>query len=337
MTTPPNAPGWYTDPDAPGQQRWWDGTRWTGFTTAWAQDAQSPLTGPVGASATTSSTEASSTRHAQRRWRPSLTTWIVAAIAVLVAIIGAGTNGFGGFLIALALFGLGAGVWTLVSARPSWLNLPPRRGIGGAVLGISFAVLLLGGIVTPHAQQTSLAGAEPVAESPTATPRTSVAPAAEPTRTPTPTPTPVKSVQVVETTDPIPYGQTSYEDPEIDAGTNVVVTGGAAGSKVSRWEITLVDGVETGRVLVSETVAVAPVDEVTAIGIRQPAPAPAPEAVPEGGGCHPNYAGPCVPVDSDVDCAGGSGNGPSYVAGPVQVIGPDVYDLDRNGDGIACD
>jgi hypothetical protein len=44
-----------------------------------------------------------------------------------------------------------------------------------------------------------------------------------------------------------------------------------------------------------------------------------------------------VPIDSDVDCAGGSGNGPSYVSGPVQVIGPDVYDLDRDGDGIACD
>lgn len=53
-------------------------------------------------------------------------------------------------------------------------------------------------------------------------------------------------------------------------------------------------------------------------------------------GCDQNYS-PCVPVDSDVDCAGGSGNGPSYVEGPVTVTGSDVYDLDRDGDGIGCE
>jgi resuscitation-promoting factor RpfB len=54
-------------------------------------------------------------------------------------------------------------------------------------------------------------------------------------------------------------------------------------------------------------------------------------------GCDPNYSGACVPVASDVDCAGGSGNGPAYVDGPVRVIGSDIYDLDRDGDGIGCD
>jgi len=52
--------------------------------------------------------------------------------------------------------------------------------------------------------------------------------------------------------------------------------------------------------------------------------------------CDPNYSG-CVPIDSDVDCAGGTGNGPSYVAGPVDVIGSDIYDPDRDGDRIACE
>jgi len=66
-----------------------------------------------------------------------------------------------------------------------------------------------------------------------------------------------------------------------------------------------------------------------------PKPAPKPEPKPEPA-CHPNYGG-CVPVASDVDCAGGSGNGPAYVQGPVRVIGADVYDLDRDGDGTACD
>jgi len=44
-----------------------------------------------------------------------------------------------------------------------------------------------------------------------------------------------------------------------------------------------------------------------------------------------------VPIASDVDCAGGSGNGPEYVAGPITVVGPDVYGLDRDGDGVACE
>jgi hypothetical protein len=56
------------------------------------------------------------------------------------------------------------------------------------------------------------------------------------------------------------------------------------------------------------------------------------------GGCDPNYAGACVPVDSDVDCGGGSGNGPSYVyAKNFRVVGRDIYGLDRDGDGIACE
>jgi hypothetical protein len=46
-------------------------------------------------------------------------------------------------------------------------------------------------------------------------------------------------------------------------------------------------------------------------------------------GCHPGYD-PCVPIASDVDCAGGRGNGPVYVRGPIRVIGPDVYGLDRD-------
>jgi len=52
--------------------------------------------------------------------------------------------------------------------------------------------------------------------------------------------------------------------------------------------------------------------------------------------CDPNYSG-CVPIASDVDCAGGQGDGPAYVSGPVNVIGIDKYGLDRDGDGVACE
>jgi hypothetical protein len=43
-----------------------------------------------------------------------------------------------------------------------------------------------------------------------------------------------------------------------------------------------------------------------------------------------------VPYASDVDCEGGSGNGPAYT-GTVQVVGPDVYGLDNDHDGIGCE
>lgn len=52
--------------------------------------------------------------------------------------------------------------------------------------------------------------------------------------------------------------------------------------------------------------------------------------------CDPNYD-PCVPIASDVDCAGGSGNGPAYVQGPVRVIGVDIYGLDRDGNSVGCE
>jgi hypothetical protein len=67
-----------------------------------------------------------------------------------------------------------------------------------------------------------------------------------------------------------------------------------------------------------------------------PAPAPQPAEPAPKPTCDPNYSG-CVPIASDVDCLGGSGNGPAYVKGPIRVIGTDIYDLDRNGDGVACE
>ena len=52
--------------------------------------------------------------------------------------------------------------------------------------------------------------------------------------------------------------------------------------------------------------------------------------------CDPNYSG-CVPIASDVDCASGGGNGPEYAEGPIRVIGDDIYQLDGDGDRIACE
>ena len=52
--------------------------------------------------------------------------------------------------------------------------------------------------------------------------------------------------------------------------------------------------------------------------------------------CHPSYQGACLDRNaSDYDCVGGSGDGPLYT-GRVRVVGPDVFGLDRDGDGIGC-
>lgn len=68
-----------------------------------------------------------------------------------------------------------------------------------------------------------------------------------------------------------------------------------------------------------------------------PKPKPVPKPAPKPAStCDPNYSD-CVPVASDVDCAGGSGNGPAYLQGTAEVIGTDIYDLDRDGDGTACE
>ena len=61
-----------------------------------------------------------------------------------------------------------------------------------------------------------------------------------------------------------------------------------------------------------------------------PAPAPAPA-------CNPAYPDECLRDGiGDYDCEGGSGNGPNYVSGPIRVLPPDPFDLDRDSDGLGC-
>lgn len=60
-----------------------------------------------------------------------------------------------------------------------------------------------------------------------------------------------------------------------------------------------------------------------------------PLAPPAPSNCTPGYS-PCLAPASDYDCAGGSGDGPAYT-GFVRVSGSDPYDLDRDGDGLACE
>lgn len=68
-----------------------------------------------------------------------------------------------------------------------------------------------------------------------------------------------------------------------------------------------------------------------------PSTAPPPPTTPAPS-CDPSYPGVCLdPAVEDYDCAGGSGNGPGYVEGPIRVLPPDPFDLDREGDGVGCE
>jgi hypothetical protein len=138
----------------------------------------------------------------------------------------------------------------------------------------------------------------------------------------------------------------------VDPGTAQVVLRGPGGATRT---VRAVDGAFTATVrlrvgtnrfhLTARHTGYSPPDDLTVSITRtkpkpKPKPAPAapspPETTTQPANCDPNYAGACVPIASDVDCAGGSGNGPAYVQGPVRVVGTDIYDLDRDGDGIGC-
>jgi resuscitation-promoting factor RpfB len=142
-------------------------------------------------------------------------------------------------------------------------------------------------------------------------------------------PSPTIEKQTITETQEIPFKERTVNDSSLAKGTREVRTKGVTGVKTLTYEVTLTNGVETSRELLGEEITQKPVTQVIAIGTKEE-----PQEEPS---CDPNYSGACVPIASDVDCAGGSGNGPAYVQGPVTVIGSDIYDLDRDGDGIGCE
>jgi hypothetical protein len=134
----------------------------------------------------------------------------------------------------------------------------------------------------------------------------------------------------------IPFSRDIVKTSMLDEGVTRIDHEGRPGVRVRVMRVASKDGVEVGRDLVKTFVKQAPSAKVTLVGTRvKPQPKPRPK--PASSSCDPNYAGACVPIASDVDCAGRSGDGPEYVQGPVRVTGDDVYDLNRDDDDIACD
>ncbi|WP_292878476.1 G5 domain-containing protein, partial [Microbacterium sp.] len=230
----------------------------------------------------------------------------------------------------IALVVLVTGIVALARRRPTWLRMRTRAA-AVTVTAVSAAVLLVAGGVSaatlPGAATPSGNRAAPFA-APSTSSRAPASPRA------TPTPRPVRTTTTVTTTQPIPFAKSMVNDATLAKGTSRVRTPATNGVKTQTYRVTLLDGKEVSRELISDVITTPPVTEVTAVGTYV-APPPAPkQAAPA---CDPNYAGNCVPIASDVDCAGGRGNGPKYLVGTARVVGQDIYDLDRDGDGIACD
>ncbi|MBM2618513.1 G5 domain-containing protein [Actinoplanes sp. LDG1-06] len=228
-----------------------------------------------------------------------------------------------------------------------WQRLSPWQRAG--VVAVALILPCCGGVTVigalagdkPKTENVSgdrLAEVQPIAtttaagapEAPVVTSAATGAPVAttqpEPEATTAPATTAVVTTKRMVVKERIPYQTRKVEDDSLAKGKTRVRTKGVAGVKTVTWETTYTDGKPTARRIVKTEVTRKPVTKVVAVGTKEAG----------GGNCDPNYSG-CVPIASDVDCAGGSGNGPAYVDGPVTVIGDDIYDLDRDGDGIACD
>ena len=229
-----------------------------------------------------------------------------------------------------------------------WKRLPTVGKV--ALIVVPVLVLCCGGLTTvgalvdPPAKAgtksapTNVAAppAGPVAVGPADSDPTPTDPAAAtPGSTSQATPTPGTSnagaaatseIKTVTETQSIAYSTKRVNDSSLAIGTTKVRTAWVRGVKTLTYRLTLTNGVQTTKQLISSAVTKKPVTKVIAVGTKPTS----------SGNCDPNYT-PCVPIASDVDCAGGSGNGPAYVNGPVYVIGNDIYDLDRDGDGVGCD
>jgi hypothetical protein len=313
--------GWYDD--GSGQLRWWDGQQWTSYyfdprTSAVVDRSATPV-GPV--AQVSKGTSSAAGAGGRKQW-PAIVTAIAVALVVVV------TSGLGGFLLVLGVAGIAVGLFAVLNG--SWPRLRIHsRAVASGILAAGLVVSTIGGVAlaaanAPTDQRAAFVGTNSNgAQDRKATP------------TPSPTPTPVREETILEERTPIPFTTSNVDDPNIDVGASAVVTPGVNGEKLTRIRVVTEDGVEVQREVIDEVITVQPVNEVIAVGTRQPPPPPPP--APANNGCDPNYDGACVPIASDVDCAGGSGNGPAYVAGPVRIIGVDIYDLDRDGDGIACD
>jgi uncharacterized protein YabE (DUF348 family) len=94
--------------------------------------------------------------------------------------------------------------------------------------------------------------------------------------------------KTVTVTSALPHKVVQTADPNAVKGDRTVTTPGADGEQVAVYRVTVVDGREAARRLVSQKVAKQPVTEAVTVGTK-PAPAPAPAPSPSGSGSGLNW------------------------------------------------
>lgn len=202
------------------------------------------------------------------------------------------------------------------------------RILGVTAALLSFAVagctadaetVALSGSAATASESTTVSAAEPEVQ-----PETEVAASAATTAPP------VVTFETLREPVEIPFTKEVQATDDLDLGVKEVAQAGRAGIQVKVIRVRLVDGVEVARRVLRKVVKREPQSRIVLRGTYVEPPEPE-------SSCDSNYAGACVPIASDVDCGGGSGDGPGYVYGVVEVVGSDVYDLDRDGDGYGCD
>lgn len=128
------------------------------------------------------------------------------------------------------------------------------------------------------------------------------------------------TTKTLTTTKVVPYTTSTVEDSSLAQGTTETRTTGANGEMTQHWEVTYVDGKETGRKLTSEEVTKKPVNEVLVKGTYV-APA-APTNCPNG--TYTNSAGNvvCSPYES-----------PSAPSGATAICGDGTYSFSQSRRG----
>ncbi|WP_249667447.1 resuscitation-promoting factor [Cellulomonas fengjieae] len=115
-------------------------------------------------------------------------------------------------------------------------------------------------------------------------------------------------VQDVASTHEVPFASSTQQDGSRYTDQKRTLTAGVPGVRTLVERVTTVDGVESGRVTVSDGVTQAPVDEVLSVGTKtRPAPTPAPTrpATP---------AAPAAPATGSPVTAGGSADSLNWAA-----------------------
>lgn len=299
--TPVPGPGWHPDPHQPGLLRYWDGRAWTTHT--------SPVPAPPG--------------HAASAGRSRRGTWVAAGVVLAVALVGASALSDDDAPEAASAIATPEPTaepdvtGTEESSEPSeeptpeLADVPRLTGVdqGSAERLLDRSGLSLGSVRRVWSMRPSGTVLEQeIRAGAAAALGTAVA------------------LVVARSIPSVPGTAGRLQSAAVGALK-------AAGYRVAVSTQTVTSGTD-GAVLRQSPVGGTRVKPggvirlVVANVVRPVVQAPAPSS------CTPGYD-PCLAPASDYDCAGGSGDGPAYT-GPVRVTGSDPYQLDADGDGVAC-